>query len=127
MQGNRSRDTAPEIALRKLLFARGLRYRVNYKPVKGRRLNVDIAFPGPRVVVLVDGCFWHGCEEHYREPKTNTDYWQAKIDRNRARDAEVDDLLGAQGWTVMRFWEHTPPETAATAITKAIKKRRHQH
>jgi DNA mismatch endonuclease (patch repair protein) len=121
MQGNRSRDTGPEVALRKLLFAQGLRYRVAYKPISGERITVDIAFPGPRVIVLVDGCFWHGCPEHHRAPKTHSDYWDAKLARNRARDTRVTQVLEGAGWTVLRFWEHEPPDQVATQVAARIR------
>ncbi|MDR0593955.1 MAG: very short patch repair endonuclease [Bifidobacteriaceae bacterium] len=121
MQANRSRDTGPEIALRKLLFARGLRYRVSYKPLADKRVTVDIAFPGPRLIVLVDGCFWHGCPLHHRLPKTNTDYWRAKIDRNVERDAAVSARLEAAGWRVLRFWEHEDFAAAAQAVEQTVR------
>jgi DNA mismatch endonuclease (patch repair protein) len=124
MQGNRSRDTGPEVALRKLLFARGLRYRVGYKPIKGERITVDIAFLGPRVIVLVDGCFWHACPQHHRPPKTHCEYWEAKMARNQARDAHVTAALEQAGWTVLRFWEHEPAEQVAEQVTQLLKGRR---
>ena len=123
MQGNRSRDTKPELALRRLLHARGLRYRVAYQPLKPERVTVDITFPGPRVVVLVDGCFWHGCAEHYREPKTHVEYWRGKVARNRARDAHVTAALEDAGWTVLRFWEHEPPDSTADAVESVVRRR----
>ena len=79
MQANKSRDTGPELALRRELFRRGLRYRVGFAPLKGVRRTVDIAFPRVKVAVLVDGCFWHGCPEHHRSPKAHSDYWEAKV------------------------------------------------
>jgi DNA mismatch endonuclease (patch repair protein) len=122
MQANRSRDTGPELALRKLLFARGLRYRVAYRPLADKRVTVDIAFPGARVVVLVDGCFWHGCPEHHRAPKANADYWLAKINRNMARDAAVVERLEAAGWRVLRFWEHEDFAAAAEAVERTVRR-----
>jgi DNA mismatch endonuclease (patch repair protein) len=124
MQHNKSRDTGPELALRRLLFARGLRYRVSYRPVAGQRITVDIAFPRARTVVLVDGCFWHGCPDHHRAPKTNVDYWTAKLARNRARDRHVSEALTAAGWTVLRFWEHQDPVEVADAVEQAIRSSR---
>jgi len=121
MQANRSRDTTPELTVRRLLHARGLRYRVAYKPPGTHRVTVDIAFPGPRVIVLIDGCFWHGCPDHYREPKTNTDYWRGKIAKNQARDADVTQTLTQAGWTVLRFWEHDPPDATAAAVEAAVR------
>src|SRR5688572_18555770 len=92
MQGNRSRDTKPELLLRSILHARGMRYRVHYR-LLGTRHTADVVFTRARVAVFVDGCWWHGCPEHYREPKSNTGYWLPKIERNLARDAKVDALL----------------------------------
>jgi DNA mismatch endonuclease (patch repair protein) len=120
MQANRSRDTGPEIAVRKLLFARGLRYRVAFKAVKGERLTVDIAFPGQRVAVFIDGCFWHGCPQHHRLPKTHTDYWRDKIVRNTARDSRAGQTLEQAGWTVLRFWEHEDPSAVADHVSARL-------
>jgi DNA mismatch endonuclease (patch repair protein) len=121
MKGNRSRDTKPELKVRRELFRRGLRYRVAYTPVKGTRRTVDIAFPGARVVVLIDGCFWHGCPEHHRLPATNSDYWETKVTRNKERDTETTDLLTEAGWTVLRFWEHEALPDVADAITAVVR------
>jgi DNA mismatch endonuclease (patch repair protein) len=66
----------------------------------------DLVFAGKRVVVFLDGCFWHGCPNHYREPRSNAAYWRAKIERNVARDARVTQELVRDGWIVLRFWEH---------------------
>ena len=74
MQGNRSRDTKPELALRSVLHRRGLRYRVCSRPLPGLRLTADVVFAKARVAVFVDGCYWHGCPEHYREPRINNGY-----------------------------------------------------
>ncbi|GAA2788773.1 very short patch repair endonuclease [Kitasatospora paracochleata] len=115
MSRQASRDTAQELAVRRLLFGWGLRYRVN-APVPGMpRRTVDILFRGPRVAVFLDGCFWHGCPEHATSPKANSDWWRTKLDRNVARDLETTEHLTAEGWTVLRFWEHeTPADIAAT-------------
>ena len=98
----KGRDTKPEVAFRKELWREGLRYRLRYK-VFGRP---DIVFPGPKVAVFVDGCFWHGCPEHYRPPKTRTEWWKDKIAGNKKRDGEVTARLEAEGWQVLRFWTH---------------------
>jgi DNA mismatch endonuclease (patch repair protein) len=124
MQSNRSRDTGPEMALRRLLFAQGLRYRVAYKPLKSKRTTVDVAFTKARLIIQVDGCFWHGCPEHYRLPKTNTEYWQAKIERNQARDAAATAALQEAGWEVLRFWEHEDPSKVAALVAEALAARR---
>ena len=66
----------------------------------------DFVFPSRRLAVFVDGCYWHGCPRHYRRPKSNRKFWDAKIARNRRRDREVNRLLKARGWRVLRVWEH---------------------
>lgn len=96
------KNTRPEMALRHALWAAGLRYRLQH-PVTGKP---DIAFPGAKVAVFVDGCFWHGCPEHGTKPATNADFWRRKIAKNQARDVKVTAGLVSDGWHVMRFWEH---------------------
>lgn len=116
MRANRSRDTKPEMLIRRELHRRGRRFRVAYRPLlEDRRRTVDIAFTKLKIAVHIDGCFWHGCEEHFIAPKTNPEYWQQKIAGNRARDLDTDRRLEAQGWMVLRFWEHQDPvEVVAT-------------
>ncbi|MFE0736730.1 very short patch repair endonuclease [Streptomyces sp. NPDC058855] len=114
------RDTAAEIMVRRLLHAAGLRYRVNV-PVPGMpRRTIDIAWGTARIAVFLDGCFWHGCPQHATHPKANAQWWRTKLDRNMARDRETTEHLTAQGWVVMRFWEHEPPEEVATAVRAAV-------
>lgn len=106
MSRQRTRDTEPELALRRELHARGMRYRVGY-PVPGNaRRSIDIAFVGIRLAIFVDGCFWHGCPIHWTRPTTNGKWWENKIEVNRARDADTDDLLREHGWEPLRIWEH---------------------
>ncbi|WP_454118358.1 very short patch repair endonuclease [Microbacterium lacticum] len=118
MVANRRRDTQPEMRVRRLLHAAGLRYRVDFMPVRGLRSRADIVFTRQRIAVFIDGCFWHACPTHAVAPKTNVDYWGPKLARNRARDAEVSKRLMESGWQVLRFWEHEPPEDVAGAIMK---------
>ncbi|GAB7072141.1 very short patch repair endonuclease [Mycobacterium hodleri] len=120
MQGNRSRDTAPELAVRRLVHAMGLRYRVSARPLPNLRRTADLVFTRRRVAVFIDGCFWHGCPEHHRQPSANAGYWSAKIERNRARDAATDATLADAGWTVLRFWAHQPPTEVAAAVGAAV-------
>ncbi|MCB9631069.1 MAG: very short patch repair endonuclease [Sandaracinus sp.] len=122
MKRTRRSDTAAEVAIRRLVFARGLRYRKDYKPVTGLRTRADVAFIGPRVLVYVNGCFWHGCPQHATWPKKNAAWWRAKIEANMARDARIDKELREHGWTVLRIWEHEPPEAAAKRILKCVRK-----
>lgn len=98
----RAGDTGPELALRRAIWASGLRYRLRYK-LLGRP---DLVFVSARVAVFVDGCFWHGCPVHSVKPKTRAEFWEKKIGGNMVRDAEVQSSLGKQGWKVLRFWEH---------------------
>jgi DNA mismatch endonuclease (patch repair protein) len=119
MQANRSRDTRPELLVRKALHASGLRYRVAVRPVADIRVAADIVFRGPRVAVFIDGCFWHGCPDHSSPPRTNAAYWSAKIAANRERDARAGRLLGDLGWTVIRVWEHEDPVLGAARIRDA--------
>jgi len=97
-------NTSPELAVRRLLTAMGLRYRLHRKDLPGRP---DIVLPGRRTVVFVHGCFWHGhdCKRGARAPKANADYWQAKIGRNRTRDIATAAALETLGWRVVTVWE----------------------
>ncbi|MCF3122522.1 very short patch repair endonuclease [Streptomyces arenae] len=114
-----SRDTGPEIAVRRLLHASGLRYRVNV-PVPGKpRRTIDIAFGKAKIAVFMDGCFWHGCPEHATNPKANAEWWRTKLDKNMTRDRDTSQHLEAEGWTVLRFWEHERPEDVADAVVRA--------
>lgn len=127
MQLQRTRDTAPELRVRRLLHARGLRYRVDRAPIPELRRRADIVFVRARVAVYIDGCFWHGCPEHGRPRTTaNPAYWSEKLQRNRARDADTDARLVAVGWTVIRAWEHEDPGTVADAITESVLACAHQ-
>lgn len=121
MQGNRSRDTRPELAVRRLLHAGGLRYRVAYRPLSTMRRTADIVFTKQRIAVFIDGCFWHSCPDHGQaRTKQNADYWIAKFQRNRDRDAETNRLLEAAGWQVLRIWEHETPAQAAATVRAAV-------
>ncbi len=120
MQGNRKRDTRPEIALRRALHARGFRYRVAVRPLADRRWSADLVFRGARLAVLVDGCHWHGRPEHYVCPGTNRGYWSSEIERNRARDMRVDTELRAAGWTALRIWEHEPAASGADRVAATL-------
>ncbi|HEX5454730.1 MAG TPA: very short patch repair endonuclease [Stellaceae bacterium] len=119
MSRNRGRDTGPEIHLRRAIWKLGLRYRLRL-PVPGRP---DLAFPGARLAVFVDGCFWHGCPEHAVRPRNNADFWAKKLARTRERDAEITGRLREQGWTVLRLWEHEidrSADAAAATVAEAV-------
>nr|WP_199753864.1 very short patch repair endonuclease [Amycolatopsis sp. WAC 01375] len=120
MRANRGKDTRPELALRKLLYQRGLRYRVDMRPLTGIRRKADVVFPGDRLAVFVDGCFWHGCPDHYRPAIKRGEFWREKIDGNRARDSETNELLREAGWHVIRVWEHENLEVAAECVERRL-------
>lgn len=120
----RGRDTAPEMKVRRELHRRGLRYRVNFKPVSTLKRTVDIAFTRQRVAVLIDGCFWHGCPEHFRPAKGDQrGFWAAKIAENQRRDRDSTRAFTLAGWTVLRFWEHTNPVEVADKVENEVIKR----
>ncbi|MBU9437285.1 very short patch repair endonuclease [Burkholderia multivorans] len=114
----RQHGTAPELLLRKALRDAGLHYRLKLsRPLPGRP---DIIFAAHKLVVFVDGCFWHGCPIHGSKPKNNREFWETKLRRNQERDRAVDAALQANGWTVMRVWEHQtkrPAELCAVVNT----------
>lgn len=117
----RRRDTGPELALRRALFAAGLRYRVAF-PVPGqRRRTIDIAFPRQHVAVFVDGCFWHGCLEHGTQPVANSEWWRRKLVANQARDRDTDRILREAGWISLRVWEHTSATAAAATVIQVLR------
>ncbi|MFE4656002.1 very short patch repair endonuclease [Streptomyces hydrogenans] len=124
MQAIRSRDTKPEQLVRRLLHAQGLRYRVAARPLPSLRRTADIVFRPVKVAVFIDGCYWHGCPEHYVAPRTNPGYWSGKVAGNMARDGDTDQRLQEAGWTVLRFWEHESPEECATRIAAVVETRR---
>ncbi|MGW3284427.1 very short patch repair endonuclease [Streptomyces sp. NPDC001002] len=124
MSRQASKDTGAELAVRRLLHAAGLRYRVEY-PVPGMaRRRLDMAFTRAKVAILIDGCFWHGCPVHATQPKANAEWWRQKLDRNIARDRETTAHLVAQGWTVLRFWEHEEPGSVAARVSATVERRR---
>jgi DNA mismatch endonuclease (patch repair protein) len=124
MRSNRSRDTAPELALRRAAFKLGLRYRVCARPIPGVRRTADMVFPGARVAVELRGCYWHGCPVHHRLPAANRDYWIAKVEKNRARDADIERILAEAGWRLVVVWEHEDPVEAAAQIETVVRERR---
>jgi len=122
MQAVRSRDTALEVGLRKLLWREGLRYRLQSR-VFGRP---DVVFPRLGVAVFLDGCFWHGCPKCYTAPVTNADFWRRKLVANRRRDRLVTRRLSREGWVVLRFWSHElrrDSQSVVRAIAKTVQHR----
>jgi DNA mismatch endonuclease (patch repair protein) len=124
MLGNRSRDTVPELALRSLLHARGLRYRVDTRPLPDVNRRADIVFRPALVAVFMHGCYWHGCEIHYSQPKTNPEYWSTKVATNMARDADTIRRLRRAGWHPVVIWEHEDMARAAGRIARVVAARR---
>jgi DNA mismatch endonuclease (patch repair protein) len=123
MERQARRDTAPELALRRELWRRGLRYFVDRPVGPDRRRRADVVFPRAKVAVFVDGCFWHSCPEHGTVPRNNREWWIAKLEANVRRDQETDRRLSAEGWTVIRVWEHEDPTMAADATESAVRSR----
>lgn len=106
--------------LRSELHGRGLRFRVDLPiRVPGRVVRPDVVFTRVHLAVFVDGCFWHRCLEHGNVPRANSGYWGPKLDRNVARDREVDSALSAAGWEVLRAWEHDDPAAVADRVERA--------
>lgn len=102
MRAVRQQDTGAEVRLRRALWQKGLRYR---KQVRVAGTKPDIVFGGARVAIFVDGCFWHGCPQHYVAPVRNSAFWRAKLERNQARDMRDTLRLLEADWSVLRFWE----------------------
>lgn len=99
----RASNTKPELALRKALWASGLRYRTSNNQFLGKP---DLTFRKEKLAIFVDGCFWHKCPQHFIRPKNNKAYWNKKILSNVKRDQRINQELVAQGWRILRFWEH---------------------
>jgi DNA mismatch endonuclease (patch repair protein) len=107
-------STGPEVALRRSLHRRGLRFRLHRRDLPG---TPDIVLPASRLAVFVDGCYWHACPEHGVVPKSNTEWWKSKFASNQLRDARKDRELVDLGWTPVHVWEHEDPEEAADRIS----------
>jgi DNA mismatch endonuclease (patch repair protein) len=113
--------TAPEVRLRSALHRRGHRFRKDYLLRLGHvRVRPDIVFTRWMVAVFVDGCFWHGCPDHQRVPKSNRDYWVPKLAANVRRDRRADAALVKDGWVVVRIWEHVDLRTAVRIVEDAL-------
>ncbi|WP_433475385.1 very short patch repair endonuclease [Spirillospora sp. CA-142024] len=122
MRANRRSDTKPEVALRSALHALGYRYRKDLRVdlPGGARVRPDIVFTARKVAVFVDGCFWHVCPEHGRQPTTNEWYWTPKLRRNMERDRQANAALRGAGWRVVRLWEHESLPEAVDAVVRAV-------
>lgn len=120
MRTQRRDDTDAELKLRRELYAKGLRYRVGHRVPGMARRTIDVAFPGKKVAVFVDGCYWHRCPIHHVPAKNNAQWWSDKLEVNVARDRDTDAHLKGHGWTVLRFWEHEDPVAAAAEVVKLL-------
>lgn len=120
MRTQATSGTVPEVALRRALHRRGLRFRVQYELPEIPRRTIDIAFTARRIAVFVNGCFWHGCTEHRNMPVHNREWWLRKIEQNKARDSDTDHRLRMLGWVAVRVWEHDDPEIAAEMISRTF-------
>jgi len=115
----RAKNTGPEVKLRKLLYAEGIRYRIHYQ-LPGKP---DIVFTKKKIAVFIDGCFWHKCPVCFQEPETRKEFWMKKIQSNVNRDEKVNEQLQSEGWTIIRIWEHEvrkKPEDAVKRISDAL-------
>jgi len=121
MASIKGKNTKPELIIRKILWSNGLRYRIHDKSVYGAP---DISNKRKKFAIFVDGCFWHGCERCYKEPKTNVGFWRNKIQKNKRRRNVVKMELSRNGWKVAEVWEHdvnSRPEIALKKIQRMIK------
>lgn len=126
MQAIKSKDTTIELALRKALWSKGFRYRKNCKTLIGKP---DIAITKYKIAVFCDSEYWHGFdwENRNQKIKSNREYWIPKIERNMARDQEVNAALEREGWTVIRFWERQirkELDSCVDDVLSAIEKKR---
>ncbi|MBL8923364.1 MAG: very short patch repair endonuclease [Myxococcaceae bacterium] len=116
----RGKDTEPELILRRSLRARGLRFRNQVKTPGGK---ADLVIAKSKVALFVDGCFWHGCPEHYVRPRTSKEFWDTKLRENVDRDRRQTLALDAERWTVVRVWEHElreDPERVANLVVDSL-------
>ena len=120
MRAQRERDTAMERQIRSRLHAMGLRFRLHQRLLTGLRREADVVFARARVAVFIDGCFWHGCPEHGTWPKNNAVFWRRKLRANATRDRDTDARLAADGWVVVRVWEHERADQAAIRIAEVV-------
>lgn len=110
-------NTRPELVLRKALWAHGFRYRLKNK-FPGRP---DLFFSSRKLVVFIDGCFWHNCPLHCQVPQTNQLFWQKKLSKNKERDEKVRRTLESEGWRVLRIWEHEIKNDLPGCINRVLK------
>ena len=115
----RSKNTGPELILRKLLSKNKISgYRLHYKKILGKP---DMVFPRKKLAIFIDGCFWHKCPSCFIRPKSRTGFWNKKIKDNLIRDKEVNKSLKKIGWKILRIWEHELRENPNKVCQKIIK------
>jgi DNA mismatch endonuclease (patch repair protein) len=118
----KGKNTGPEVKLRKMLYAQGLKgYRIHYDLLG----KPDIVFVKKKIAIFVDGCFWHKCPVDFQEPETRKEFWLKKINSNIERDKKVNNQLQKEGWTIIRIWEHDVrknPEEIVNKILSDLKK-----
>jgi DNA mismatch endonuclease (patch repair protein) len=121
MLGNKSVDSKPELALRSALHGVGLRFRKNVRLEAGStRVRADVVLVRSRIVVFVDGCFWHSCPKHRAVPRTNRRWWRQKLMANAQRDQRQRRTLRRSGWRVIRVWEHEAVTLGTSRVLKAV-------
>ncbi|MBF4573170.1 very short patch repair endonuclease [Herbiconiux sp. VKM Ac-1786] len=114
-------DTRPELELRSALHARGYRFRKDYRiDTAQRRARPDVVFTKRKVAIFIDGCYWHSCPTHGRRPTVNQAYWNPKLTNNARRDDATNAALNAEGWVVIRIWEHVGIEAAVGRIERVL-------
>jgi DNA mismatch endonuclease, patch repair protein len=123
MQSTAQTETSAERLLRDALDGMDVHYHVDLAPVPDCRSRADVVVVDSQVAVFVNGCFWHGCPDHGTWPRHNAEWWRAKIESNRERDARIDDVIRKAGWMVLRFWEHDDPIQAALVVAKVVRHR----
>ncbi|WP_245909091.1 very short patch repair endonuclease [Mycobacterium neglectum] len=121
MAAIRRRDTKPEVKLRSELHRLGFRFRKDHPiRVDGKLIRPDVAFTRRRIAIFVDGCFWHSCPEHGRQPGVNGQYWSPKLEGNARRDKAQTAALQLAGWTVFRCWEHESIDAVLVALQEVL-------
>lgn len=120
MKAIRQRGTEAEQYLCNELDVLGLEYDVDRSPIPGLRSRADVVFEAARIAVFIDGCFWHSCPVHATWPKSNSEWWIAKLAANRQRDERTNQTLTNAGWLVLRFWEHEDPSEAARVVANYV-------
>lgn len=122
MRAIRRSDTQPEVALRRLLHALGLRFRKDYRlDLPGGRVRPDVVFIRAKVAIFVDSCFWHSCPIHLRQPRVNDWYWGPKLARTVERDLRDNEVLMEAGWTVLRYWTHEDLTDVAAVVKEVVR------